>query len=131
MENHRSCAQPNSSNDPSRSHECDNYLCGADKFYEVFEAFEVQAEAAGLYRLTEGVWQEECGCRLVVCSTFDGVEIASVLQHKLEWYLAVNSRVAKAAGTDYYTSHLQAFSLTSALRWVDIVARLYFKAAAQ
>lgn len=131
MENHRFCAQPDSSDDSVRSHECDEYLCRTEEFYEVFEAFDVQAKAAGLYRLTEGLWQEECGYRRVVCWTPDGVEIATVLQRNFEWYLAVNSCVAEAAGTESCTSHLQVFGLTYALQWVDIVARLYLKAVAE
>jgi hypothetical protein len=130
METHRSCARPDSNDDFVRSHECDDYLCRAEEFYEVLEAFDVQAKAAGLYCLTEGPWQEECGYRLVVCSTPDGVEIASVLQRKFDWYVVVNPCVTKASGTDFFASHLGALGLRYALQWVDIFARLYLKAIA-
>ncbi len=128
MENHRSCAQFDSSDHPVRSHECDKYLCRAEEFYEVFEAFDAQAKAAGLYRLTEGLWHDECGYRAVVCSTTDGVAIASVLQRRTDWYIAVESCVAKAAGSAFLTPQVEAFSLKFALQWVDIITRLYLKA---
>jgi hypothetical protein len=128
METHRSCAQSNGNDDSVRSHECDDYLCRAEEFYEVFEAFNVQAKATGFYRLTEGLWQEGCSYRLVECSTPDGTEIVRVLQRRFDWYIAVESCVAKAAGTEFFPSQLEAFSLKYALQWVDIFARLYLKA---